>query len=52
MENKNKDYTSYIEQFKEDLQKLETDILIIKVKLEEMQKHKESIICFLDALSY
>jgi hypothetical protein len=49
---KEKDFTSDIEQVKEDLLEIEREIEIIKVKLEEKQKHKETLQYFLDTIDF
>ena len=47
-----KDFSTDIEQVREDLQKVETNILIAKARLEEMQKHKETLIYFLETIDF
>ncbi len=47
-----KDFSIDIEQVREDLQKLETNILIAKARLEEMQKHKDTLLYFLETINF
>jgi hypothetical protein len=49
---KKKDFTADIEQVKQDLQQIETSILIAKARLEEMQRHKETLDYFLETIDY
>lgn len=48
---KEPDFTREIEQIKEDLQKIETDILVCEAKISEMKKHKETLMFFLETIS-
>jgi hypothetical protein len=52
MMKKEKDFTTDIQQVKDDLQQLETDMLVLNTKLYEMQKHKETLIYFLDVIDF
>ena len=47
-----KDFSVDIEQVRKDLRNIETDILIAKARLEEMQKHKETLIYFLETIDW
>jgi hypothetical protein len=52
MMKKEKDFTSDIEQVKEDLLALEREMEIMKAKLDEKQKHKETLQYFLDTIDF
>ena len=49
---KEKDFTADIEQVKEDLLALEREMEIMKAKLDEKQKHKETLQYFLEAIDF
>lgn len=48
---KQKDFTVDIEQVKEDLAKVELSLTISKVRIEELQRHKETLEYFLEVIS-
>lgn len=45
-----KDFTTHIEQVKEDLLAMDREIEIMKAKLFEKEKHKETLEYFLDVI--
>jgi len=45
-----KDFTADIEQVKGDLLAIEREIEVIKARLQEMEKHKETLIYFLETI--
>jgi hypothetical protein len=47
-----KDFTEDIEQVKEDLLKIEREIEIMKARLDEKQKHKETLEYFLETIDF
>ena len=49
---KEKDFTADIEQVKEDLLALEREMEVMKAKLDEKQKHKETLQYFLDTIDF
>ena len=49
---KEKDFTADIEQVKEDLSNIEREMEVMKAKLDEKQKHKETLLYFLDTIDF
>ncbi len=49
---KEKDFTADIEQVRLDLLEIEKQIEIIKVRLEEKQKHKDTLQYFLETIDF